>query len=155
MHTRQDTKFWVEEKKDFGTKNEFADGENDLGRAIRFLEMLYGLTWAKKTPSVPKFVDLSPIGCATLKTRNSQPWECGNNIKTPRRDPSHCTLTKPLPSHGKNEEHYKKLNGECRGAPKTWGKEKRGCMVEWVYVFGFLLAHEVKKHFSKMGALLN
>ena len=35
------------------------------------------------------------------------------------------------------------------------GREKQGCMVEWAYVFGFLLAKEVKTHFSKMGALPN
>ena len=128
-------------------------GGNNPRRAIWFPGTFYGFTWAKTTPSVPKFVDLSPIGCATLETQNSQRWKCRNNIKTPRRDPNHCTLTKPLPSPGKNEEHCKTMNGECTRAPKTWGREKRGCMVEWAYVFGFLLAQGVKMRFSKMGSL--
>ena len=40
-------------------------GENDPGTAIRFLENFYGFMWEKMTPSVPKVVDLFPIGCAT------------------------------------------------------------------------------------------
>ena len=31
-------------------------------------EMFYGFTWEKTALLVPKFVDLSPIGCVTLKT---------------------------------------------------------------------------------------
>ena len=44
-------------------------GENDPGRAIWFPEMFYGFAWEKPTPSVPKFVDMSPIDYATLKTK--------------------------------------------------------------------------------------
>ena len=130
-------------------------GETDLGREIWFWEIFYGLTWEKKTPSVPKFVYLSPIVYKTLKTQNSQSWECRKNKKMGIKDPNHWMSIKSLPIHGKNEYHCKNVHGECPGAPKTWGRQNHGCMREWVAKMGIYLAHKSKHVFPKIGALPN
>ena len=61
---------------------------------------------------------------------------------------SHWMLTKPLPNHGKNEDHCKTVHGECPWAPKTWGRPKHGCMREWEAFLGIYLPHKSKTHFS-------
>jgi len=119
-----------------------------------FPKMNYDFTWAKTTPLVHEIVDLSPIGCATHKTWNSQPWECRNNTKMPNRDPIHWMSTKPLPSHGKDEEHCKSIHGECRGAPKTWGRQQRECPREWAAFLGVNLPQKVINTFTKMCILM-
>ena len=60
-------------KNTMGAKNRIGNWEKVAQHEEFVLEMLYGFTWEKMAPSVPKFVDMSPIGCATLKKQNSQP----------------------------------------------------------------------------------
>ena len=53
---------------------------------------------------------------------------------------------------GKMKNTAKNLNGECPRAPKTWGRQKRGCMREWEAFLGNNFPHESKNVFPKMGA---
>ena len=64
-------------------------------------------------------------------------------------------LTKPLPNHGKNEDHCKNIHGECPRAPKMWGRQKRGCMREWAAFLGNNLPHNSKLCFPKTDGFSN
>ena len=51
-----------------GAKNKNGNWEKATQHEQFVSETFYGFTWEKTAPLVPKFVDMSPIGCATLKT---------------------------------------------------------------------------------------
>ena len=155
MHAHQNTSFGINEKRHGSKKWKWKLGKKWPSMSNSFQKRSMASCGKKRLPRSLNSWIPPPIGFSTQKTWNSQPWECGNNIKSPMRDPFHCTLTKPLPNHWKDEEHCKNVNGECPRSSKnvrkrkTWMHGRMGIRF-WVFFY-----QEVKTRFSKMGALPN
>ena len=103
------------------------------------LETFYGIHMGKNDPFNP------PIRGSTLqltvqhpKNEIPQPCEGGNNRKTPRRDPSHWTLTKQLPNHGENTGNCSKCEEKHPDLQPSHEEERTWMHNGWVVNFWVL-----------------